>query len=200
MTEANRHTYLNGDLFLTSLAWKKWAEGIGWVTCEGLSRLGFHIFRNLKNSRTGWEVPQERQGDSGQGGEEHLPERVMWRGPHGTPLRLVLTSRVLFYCRFPLPLWKASREDEKCLHLHRGLIKGGSGSVGPLSSCPCVVPLTPCGLVLLSPVQAPTSRGTQLPVKRGGKAATGFYSLFQPVTLWSWGISNSEQPGHFPNA
>lgn len=100
MTEANRHTYLNCVLLLTSLAWRKWAEGIGWVTCEGLSQLGFQIFRNLENGRRGWEAPQESQGNSG---EEHLPENlgVIWRGPHGTPLRSVLTSRVLFYCWVP---------------------------------------------------------------------------------------------------
>lgn len=157
---------------------EKWVEGIGWVTCEGLSQLSFQIFQHLENGRAGWEVPQERQGDSG---EEHLPESlvVIWWGPHGTPLRLVLTSRVLSYYQVPTAPLKSKQRKWKVPTPPRR-VQGWQWFCGPLVLLPmCGAPYSVCSVAAVQ-VQVPTSRDIHLPTKRGRKAATGFYSLFQP--------------------
>lgn len=129
--------------------------------------------------------------------------RVLWSygedlmGPHwgwSSPPECSPTTR------FPQPLWKASRENEKCLHLQGGF-KGGSGSVGPLSCCPCVAPHTLCALLLLSRCRYPPAGTSTCPQREVGKQRQDFTAYFsQTVTLGSQGTNNSEQPGHFPDA
>lgn len=163
---------------------EKWAEGVEWVIClEWLVWLCFQVFRNSESSRTGWEVPQERQGGSRQRGEGPLRKRhgTIWRRPHGTTAGLgpQLQSVLLWpasHCR----LWKGGREEEKCLHLQRGS-KGSDGPKGavsgPTSSCSRMVLLAPWGVLLLSQMWAPTKRDVWLPTKWGGKAMTVFLQL-----------------------
>lgn len=99
----------------------------------------------------------------------------------------------------PLPLWKASREDEKCLHLQRGL-KGSNGSV---ALCPAARLWCPILHVLCCccPRGRHPPAGTSSCLQRGvGRQWQDFVAYFsQTATLWSRGTSNSEQPGHFLN-
>lgn len=160
---------------------EKWAEGVEWVIClEWLVWLCFQVFRNSESGRTGWEVPQERQGGSRQRREGPLRKRhgTIWRGPHGTTGPHL--QSVLLWPASHCHLWKGGREEEKCLHLRRGP-KGSDGPKGavsgPTSSCSRMVLLAPWGVLLLSQMWAPTKRDVWLPTKWGGKAMTGFLQL-----------------------
>lgn len=170
-----------------------WHKKMGWgywVSYLWRTQLSFQIFKNLKNGRASREVPQERQGDPGQRGEKDLLGSlgVLWRGDP-TEVGPHLQSA---------PLLPGSHcPSEKQLEKQKRGFKGGSGSMGPLSFCPGVVPHTPCALFLLSQVQAPSSRDI---LWRGvGRQQQGFTAYFsQTVTLWSWGTSNSEQQDTSP--
>lgn len=102
----------------------------------------------------------------------------------GPLLGFVLTSRVLSYCQLPIAPSEKVAEKRRSAYTSKEGPRGGGGPVGaassPTSSCPHVVFLAPWGLLPLSWAQAPIRRDVWLSMKWGGKAMTGFYSLFQP--------------------
>lgn len=180
---------------------------VGWVTREWLGRVCFQMFRNLESSKAGWEVPQERQGDSRQRGEGRLPEThgVTWRGPHGTTAGVGSHLQSALLQPAPhCPLQKGGREEEKCLPLQRGS-KGNGGPRGvassPMFSCLHVV--APCPMGSVAAVSGVGTHQERHPTAHEGGVGRQwqvFTAYFSPrVTLWGWGISNSEWPGCFPN-
>lgn len=120
-------------------------------------------------------------------GEGHLPEthRVIWREPHGTTAGVGSHLQSALLQPAPhCPLQKGSREEEKCLTLQRGS-KGNGGPRGaassPMSSCMHVVAPLPHGVCCCCHrCGHQPGEMSDCPLRRGGKAMTGFYSLFQP--------------------
>ena len=130
-----------------------------------------------------------------------LKERSSWEHWWGWSF----TSRVLFYC--PLHIAPSKKEAEKRSSAYtskegpRAVVAPQEQHLAPHPVARTWCPL-PHGVCCCCPRHRHSPRQMSGYSWRGvGRQWQVFTAYFsQTVTLWDWGISNSEQPGHFPNA